>query len=87
MAETIWTDPESRSEAEHTDSLLKKMSMGVPLHQLWEDAGYSQQQIARFRELLIDERALLRVPFLSDAEARSRVGLDAVADVTPSASV
>ena len=43
--------------------------MGVPLHQLWEDAGYSQTQIARFRELLIDERALLRVPFLSDAGA------------------
>ena len=55
MAETIWTDPESRSEAEHTDSLLKKMSMGVPLHQLWEDAGYSQQQIARFEELLVAE--------------------------------
>lgn len=76
MSETIWTDPESRSEAEHTDSLLKKMSMGVPLHQLWEDAGYSQTQIARFRELLIDERALLRVPFLSDAEARARLGVD-----------
>lgn len=82
-AETIWTDPESRSEAEHTDSLLKKMSMGVPLHQLWEDAGYSQTQIARFRELLIDERALLRVPFLSDAEARARVGLDAGQQTPP----
>lgn len=77
MAETIWTDPESRSEAEHTDSLLKKMSLGVPLHQLWEDAGYSQTQIGRFKEMLLDEKALLRVPFLSEQEARVRVGVDA----------
>lgn len=76
LAETIWTDPESRSEAEHTDSLLKKMSMGVPLHQLWEDAGYSQTQIARFRDLLLDERALLRVPFMTSDEARVRAGVD-----------
>jgi hypothetical protein len=57
MAETIWTDPESRSEAEHTDSLLKKMAMGVPVRQLWEDAGYSQAQINRFRELLVEQAA------------------------------
>lgn len=75
MAETIWTDPESRSEAEHTDSLLKKMSLGVPLHQLWEDAGYSQTQIARFRDLLLDEKALLRVPFLSNDQAAARLGM------------
>lgn len=76
LAETIWSDPESRSEAEHTDSLLKKMSLGVPLHQLWEDAGYSQQQIGRFQDMLLDERALLRVPFLSDTEARARLGVE-----------
>lgn len=55
MAETIWTDPESRSEAEHTDSLLKKMSLGVPVRQLWEDAGYSQTQIDRFGDMLVAE--------------------------------
>lgn len=79
MSETIWTDPESRSEAEHTDSLLKKMSLGVPLHQLWEDAGYSQTQISRFKDMLLDEKALLRVPFLSDQEARARVMSDPAA--------
>jgi hypothetical protein len=58
MAETIWTDPESRSEAEHTDSLLKKMSLGVPVRQLWEDAGYSQTQIERFGQMLVEEAAM-----------------------------
>jgi hypothetical protein len=50
-AETIWRDPESRTEAEHTDATLKKMALGVPLPQLWEDLGYSPTQIRRFRTL------------------------------------
>ncbi|MCU0261436.1 MAG: hypothetical protein MUE78_10485, partial [Ilumatobacteraceae bacterium] len=55
QAETIWSDPESRTESEHVDSLVKKMAIGVPLQQLWEDAGYSQTQIARFRQMALEE--------------------------------
>lgn len=47
-AETIWADPESRTESEHIDALMKKQALGVPNQQLQEDAGYSPQQIARF---------------------------------------
>ena len=50
-AETIWADPEFRSESELADALVKRSSIGVPRQQLWEDAGYSQTQIARFREM------------------------------------
>lgn len=50
-AETIWRDPESRSEGEHIDAVLKKQALGVPVEQLWSDAGYSPQQIARFKEI------------------------------------
>jgi hypothetical protein len=46
--ETIWGDPEYRSEAELADALVKRSAIGVPRQQLWEDAGYSQTQIARF---------------------------------------
>lgn len=49
--ETIWADPEYRTEAEHVDALLKLASIGVPNEQLWEDAGYSPEQIRRFSEL------------------------------------
>jgi len=49
--EVIWSDPESRTEAELADSLLKRKELGIPLEQLWEDAGYSPQQIARFRTM------------------------------------
>jgi hypothetical protein len=54
-AETIWVDPESRNEAVHTDSLLKRMALGIPKEQLWSDAGYTQAQITRFHQMLIDE--------------------------------
>lgn len=54
-SETIWADPESRTESEHIDALVKKLALKVPLQQLWEDAGYSQTQIARFRQMLIDQ--------------------------------
>ena len=54
-AEVIWGDPESRSESEHIDALTKKRALGVPLRQLWEDAGYSPQQIERFRTMRDEE--------------------------------
>lgn len=49
--ETVWADPEYRSEAELADALLKRSAIGVPRQQLWEDAGYSQTQIARFQSM------------------------------------
>lgn len=54
-AETIWADPEYRTEAEHVDALVKLRTLDVPKRQLWEDAGYSQEQIARFRAMLLEE--------------------------------
>jgi hypothetical protein len=54
-AETIWGDPEYRTEAEHVDSLVKLKALSVPNRQLQEDAGYTPQQIARFRQMLLEE--------------------------------
>ncbi len=59
-AETIWADPESRTESEHVDATMKKKTLGVPTLQLWEDLGYTPATIERFRTMLLDE-ALLRV--------------------------
>jgi hypothetical protein len=48
-AEVLWSNPAYRSEAALVDALLKLSSLGVPKTQLWADAGYSPQQIERFR--------------------------------------
>jgi hypothetical protein len=54
-AETIWGDPESRTEGQHVDALLKLKTLGVPEPQLWEDAGFSPQQIARFASMRAEQ--------------------------------
>jgi hypothetical protein len=57
-AETIWKDPEARTEGEHVDAALKKRGINVPDRQLWEDIGYTPRQIARFEELLRKQLSL-----------------------------
>lgn len=95
-AETVWADPESFSEGVRTDSLLKQLAMGVPVRVLWERAGYSQTEIARFAELLNEERALFpdralgsTSPALSTTPAPTTASLEQAnrSDVTPSGSV
>lgn len=54
-AEIDWAPSETRSESEYVDSLVKKMSIGVPKEQLWADAGYSPQQVSRFKAMLLEE--------------------------------
>lgn len=46
--ETIWRDPETRTESEHVDAVSKKKDLDVPPPQLWEELGYTPEQIARF---------------------------------------
>jgi hypothetical protein len=55
-AETMWGDPESRSEGEHIDATLKKKSLEVPLLQLWRDAGYSPEQIREMRKMRSEDQ-------------------------------
>ncbi|MEU5382667.1 phage portal protein [Kitasatospora cineracea] len=54
-AEVIWRDPENRTEAQHMDALLKLKMIGVPTDQLLSDAGYTPQQIARFKTMREDD--------------------------------
>ncbi len=54
-AETIWADPETRTQSELIDSLVKQMSMGVPTEVLWEKAGYTPQEIARMKNMRAEQ--------------------------------
>lgn len=57
-SETIWANPETLTEASHVDALVKLGSIGVPHEQLWEDAGYSPNQIDRFKTIAAEEALL-----------------------------
>ncbi len=51
-AETIWRDPEYRSEGEMVDAALKRRALGVPLEAIWEMIGASPQQVESWAEKL-----------------------------------
>jgi hypothetical protein len=51
--ETRWRDPESRTESEHIDALMKQKAIGVPDEMLWERVPYSPQEIARIKALQV----------------------------------
>jgi len=46
---TDWKDPETRTESEHVDALIKMSSIGVPNEVLWEKWGATPQEIARWK--------------------------------------
>ena len=56
-AEVIWADPESRTESEHVDAVMKKAALGIPMEQIYEDLGYSQTTIRRFEAMRAREQA------------------------------
>jgi hypothetical protein len=60
-AEVIWADPETRSEAQRVDALVKMRALGVPLTVLWERWGASPQEIERWQQLA-DQEAARAVP-------------------------
>lgn len=57
-AETIWRDPESRTESEHVDAVMKMQAMGVPWEMCMEELGFSPQKIARMKRLRMTEQML-----------------------------
>ncbi len=61
-AEIVWADPESRTEAQHVDSVLKQKDLGVPEEILWEKLGYSPQEIARIKAIKAAEDLFAPVP-------------------------
>lgn len=60
--ETIWSDPETRSDAEAADAAGKRSAIGVPWHQTMEDLGYSPEAIARMEVMRAQDRLLAPAP-------------------------
>ncbi|MDY7102129.1 MAG: phage portal protein [Actinomycetota bacterium] len=56
-SETIWRDPETRTEGELIDGLVKLASIGVPQEALWERLGATPQQIKRWRRMAEEDAA------------------------------
>lgn len=68
-SETIWRDPEARTEGELVDALLKMATLGVPNEVLWERWGASPQEIARWKALQVAPPIPAPPPDSGDAAA------------------
>jgi hypothetical protein len=55
--ETIWRNPEFRTEGELVDSLTKMATLNVPEEVLWERWGATPPEIARWKKLNADKAA------------------------------
>lgn len=55
--ETIWRNPEFRTEGELVDALLKMKDTGVPEEALWERWGATPQEIRRWKRMLEEKMA------------------------------
>lgn len=60
-AETIWRDPETRTQSELTDSLVKLKGLGVPDRALQELYGFTPTQIDRFPQMLRQQAMVERL--------------------------
>lgn len=54
-AEVVWKDPETRSEGELVDALVKMRGLGVPLEVLWRRWGASPQDVEAWKQLALEE--------------------------------
>lgn len=66
--QTIWRDPESRTESELVDALVKMGSLGVPREALWERWGASPQEIAKWKGQAMEEALLTPLTVVPDAD-------------------
>ncbi|GAA0406265.1 phage portal protein [Streptomyces luteireticuli] len=81
--ETVWRDPEYRTEAQHIDALLKLHQLNVPEEQLWSDAGYTPSQISTFREMRKqDAKAAAEVQALGPQPEQAAPGANAPSEAT-----
>jgi hypothetical protein len=71
-AETIWASTESRNPTVVMDALVKKAQIAVPNMMLWEEAGYTPQQVERMKELAA-EQAKVESPELGKPAGKAMI--------------
>jgi hypothetical protein len=73
--ESMWGDPEARTQAERTDALIKmRQAADLPLSVVWEYWGATPTEIKRWKELREEEQqeALMMDPAMAVAESYRR---------------
>jgi Phage portal protein, SPP1 Gp6-like len=82
-AESLWADPETKTESEHVDALVKlSAGLAIPPEALWPRIPASPQEIERWQTMKIEKAALeaaAPAPQLSAGDSNSPAALAAAA--------
>lgn len=70
IIETIWRNPEFRTEGELVDALTKMSTLGVPQEALWERWGASAEEIRRWKTMQDEQAARDPIGQLTAAAGR-----------------
>jgi len=76
--EVVWKDPETRSEGELVDGLVKMRSLDVPRSVLWQRWGASPQDVEAWKQAAADEALLVALAQPAPAAPASGVADGAV---------
>jgi len=68
LATIAWQNPEMRSEAQMSDALVKKKTIGYPRRYLFELDGIAPTEIDRITDMIKDEEAEARAAAIREAE-------------------
>jgi hypothetical protein len=74
VMETIWRNPEFRTEGELVDALTKMSTLRVPDEALWERWGASQVEIQRWKKMAEEQAARDPIGQLTQAAGRGLPG-------------
>jgi hypothetical protein len=74
LATIAWQNPEMRSEAQMSDALVKKKTIGYPRRYLMELDGVAPTEIDRIEEMIAKEEAAARAAAIREAEDFERFG-------------
>jgi len=59
---TVWDDAEVRNELNHLQALqVKSEALGVPVEQLWAEAGYSANEVRKFKAIRMRQQAAFQL--------------------------
>ena len=78
LATIAWQNPEMRSEAQMSDALVKKKTIGYPRRYLFELDGIAPTEIDRIEEMIRAEEADARAAAIREAEDFEQLGGDSV---------
>lgn len=78
VCETVWRDPEYRTEGERVDALVKMSTLGIPMKVLWQRWGATDEEIRTWDQYAMQDALRQALAMGVDATSGAPVDVSAV---------